>query len=161
MFLYLCCALCHPSQGAKVVKQPQKEGEFVRGRAPASPSPLNIDPTVDCALKELAWTYAKKLLPQVCSESQSLSQLRAQALSFGLVTTAYACNNCTMYLVCSWSGGPAFHTQGRSCVVPILDLFQRLRNACECQVTIVKIYHLIGSVLALHRMLCEDLSSDW
>ena len=28
-------------------------------------SPLNIDPKVDCAVKELAWEYAKKLLPRV------------------------------------------------------------------------------------------------
>ena len=28
-------------------------------------SPLNIDPKVDCALKQLAWEYAKRLLPKV------------------------------------------------------------------------------------------------
>ena len=28
-------------------------------------SPLNVDPKLDCALKELAWEYAKKLLPRV------------------------------------------------------------------------------------------------
>ena len=28
-------------------------------------SPLNVDPKVDCAIKELAWEYAKKLLPRV------------------------------------------------------------------------------------------------
>ena len=28
-------------------------------------SPLNIDPKLDCAVKELAWEYAKKLLPRV------------------------------------------------------------------------------------------------
>lgn len=65
LFLFLCCALCHPSQSAKVVKQPLKGGKFVQNRAPAFPSPLNIESAVDCALKELAWTYAKKLLPQV------------------------------------------------------------------------------------------------
>ncbi len=27
--------------------------------------PLNVDPELDCAVKELAWEYAKKLLPQV------------------------------------------------------------------------------------------------
>ena len=28
-------------------------------------SPVNVDPKLDCAIKELAWEYAKKLLPQV------------------------------------------------------------------------------------------------
>ena len=27
--------------------------------------PLNVDQELDCAVKELAWEYAKKLLPQV------------------------------------------------------------------------------------------------
>ena len=27
--------------------------------------PFNVDPELDCAVKELAWEYAKKLLPQV------------------------------------------------------------------------------------------------
>ena len=30
----------------------------------ASGSPINVDPTVDCAIRELAWDFAKKLLPQ-------------------------------------------------------------------------------------------------
>ena len=29
----------------------------------ASSSPTNIDPKLDCGIKELAWDYAKKLLP--------------------------------------------------------------------------------------------------
>ena len=28
-------------------------------------SPVNVDPDVDCAIKVLAWEYAKKLLPRV------------------------------------------------------------------------------------------------
>ncbi len=28
-------------------------------------SPVNVDSRLDCALKELAWEYAKKLLPRV------------------------------------------------------------------------------------------------
>ena len=28
-------------------------------------SPLNVDPKLDCAIKELAWEYAKRLLPKV------------------------------------------------------------------------------------------------
>ena len=31
----------------------------------ASARPFNVDPELDCAVKELAWEYAKKLLPQV------------------------------------------------------------------------------------------------
>lgn len=27
--------------------------------------PLNVDPKLDCSIKELAWEFAKKLLPQV------------------------------------------------------------------------------------------------
>ena len=30
----------------------------------ASATPLNIDPSLDCSLKELAWQFARKLLPQ-------------------------------------------------------------------------------------------------
>lgn len=30
--------------------------------------PVNVDPKVDCAVKELAWEYAKKLLPQVSNK---------------------------------------------------------------------------------------------
>ena len=30
-------------------------------------SPLNVDAEVDCAIKVLAWEYAKKLLPRVSS----------------------------------------------------------------------------------------------
>ena len=31
-------------------------------------SPINVDPELDCAVKELAWEYAKKLLPRVSPE---------------------------------------------------------------------------------------------
>ena len=31
----------------------------------ASARPLGVDQGIDCAIKELAWEYAKKLLPQV------------------------------------------------------------------------------------------------
>ena len=30
----------------------------------ALPSPVNVDPDLDCAIRELAWTYAKQLQPQ-------------------------------------------------------------------------------------------------
>ena len=42
------------------------EGEDYQGKLTrAYASPLNVDPKLDCAVKELAWEYAKKLLPRV------------------------------------------------------------------------------------------------
>ena len=35
-------------------------------------SPLNVDAEVDCAIKVLAWEYAKKLLPRVSSVDNPL-----------------------------------------------------------------------------------------
>lgn len=32
-------------------------------------SPLNVDSELDCAVKELAWEYAKKILPRVSTEN--------------------------------------------------------------------------------------------
>ena len=63
----------------------------VKERLPkASSTPVNVDPKLDCAVKELAWEYAKKLLPQqrdfvsaydalqlsVCNISRTSSQHR-------------------------------------------------------------------------------------
>jgi hypothetical protein len=43
-----------------------KQEEDVHTSLPRGfPRPLNVDPELDCAVKELAWEYAKKLLPQV------------------------------------------------------------------------------------------------
>ena len=64
LFLCLFCTLYHLAHG---IKRSQKESITLgqTRRSPASPAPLNIELYKDCALKELAWTYAKKLLPQV------------------------------------------------------------------------------------------------
>ena len=35
-------------------------------------SPLNVDSELDCAIKELAWEYAKKLLPRVNQIHESI-----------------------------------------------------------------------------------------
>ena len=41
-------------------------GEDYQGKlSRAYASPLNVDPKLDCAVKELAWEYGKKLQPQV------------------------------------------------------------------------------------------------
>lgn len=56
----VCCLLSRPVFGARPLKIEHK----VFSRT-ASPTPLNIELDKDCALKELAWTYAKKVLPQV------------------------------------------------------------------------------------------------
>ena len=65
ILLSLYCALCCTIRGTEIDKERLKADTFVGKRAPAYWIPLNVDPKKDCALKELAWTYAKKLLPQV------------------------------------------------------------------------------------------------
>ena len=35
----------------------------------ATARPLDVDPKLDCAIKQLAWEYAKKLLPQVSTNT--------------------------------------------------------------------------------------------
>ena len=52
----------------------------------ALPSPVNVDPALDCAIKELAWSYAKKLQPQRGSFKSVFDALQLQK-----------CNS-TMYL---------------------------------------------------------------
>lgn len=54
----LCAGL---ALSAEHMKYEQKSTWLPR----ASARPLNVDPKLDCAIKELAWEYAKKLLPQV------------------------------------------------------------------------------------------------
>ena len=45
-----------------------KEARKHHGPLPrAFGSPLNVDPNVDCTIKNLAWEYAKKLIPRVSS----------------------------------------------------------------------------------------------
>ena len=52
--------------GLAIAKQGEYYGQNKRTSLPrAFARPLNVDPELDCAVKELAWEYAKKLLPQV------------------------------------------------------------------------------------------------
>ena len=60
MFMLIFCLLTLRLGGG--VPSTHDKGEQL-SRAYASP--LNVDPKLDCALKELAWGYAKKLLPRV------------------------------------------------------------------------------------------------
>ena len=46
---------------AEQVEHKRKTNQFPRAFA----KPFNVDTEFDCAIKELAWQYAKKLLPQV------------------------------------------------------------------------------------------------
>ena len=50
----------------------------------ASATPLNIDPSLDCSLKELAWEFAKKLLPQQGDFQSSYDALQLQDCSIPL-----------------------------------------------------------------------------
>ena len=48
------------------VEVPKERNSHYVGPLPrAYGSPLNVDQEVDCAVKVLAWEYAKKLLPRV------------------------------------------------------------------------------------------------
>ena len=54
--------------GSATVKVPTERTKNYVGPLPkAYGSPLNVDQDVDCAIKVLAWEYAKKLLPRVSS----------------------------------------------------------------------------------------------
>ena len=55
VLLVLCLAVA----GFNASKRKMRSGPLPR----ASSSPTNIDPKLDCDIKELAWDYAKKLLP--------------------------------------------------------------------------------------------------
>ena len=50
----------------------------------ASASPLNVDPKLDCAIKELAWDFAKKLLPQQGEFMSAYDALQLEACNISL-----------------------------------------------------------------------------
>ena len=50
----------------------------------ALPSPVNVDPALDCAIKELAWSYAKKLQPQRGSFKSVFDALQLQKCNTSL-----------------------------------------------------------------------------
>jgi hypothetical protein len=62
LFLLVFCLLTLRSRLAEGVPSTHGRGEQL---SRAFASPMNVDPRLDCALKELAWEYAKKLLPRV------------------------------------------------------------------------------------------------
>ena len=54
--------------GSATAKVPtERTNNYVGPLPKAYGSPLNVDPEVDCAVKALAWEYAKKLQPRVSS----------------------------------------------------------------------------------------------
>ena len=54
--------------GSATAKVPtERTNKYVGPLPKAYGSPLNVDPEVDCAVKILAWEYAKKLQPRVSS----------------------------------------------------------------------------------------------
>ena len=50
----------------------------------ASASPLNVDSKLDCAIKELAWDFAKKLLPQQGEFKSAYDALELEACNISL-----------------------------------------------------------------------------
>ena len=50
----------------------------------ASASPINVDASLDCAIKELAWDYAKKLLPRQGSFQSAYDALQLEACNVSL-----------------------------------------------------------------------------
>ena len=50
----------------------------------ASASPINVDASLDCAIKELAWDYAKKLLPGQGSFQSAYDALQLEACNVSL-----------------------------------------------------------------------------
>ena len=59
----LCISLARRSESTPPIHANVKGQPLSRAYA----SPLNVDRKLDCAVKELAWEYAKKLLPRVSS----------------------------------------------------------------------------------------------
>ena len=59
-FLIFCLLTLILTEGV-----PSTHGTEGEQLSKAYASPVNVDPRLDCALKELAWEYAKKLLPRV------------------------------------------------------------------------------------------------
>ena len=60
LLLCVCVGLALPDE----VETQEKTWPLPRAYA----RPLNVDPKLDCAVKQLAWEYAKKLLPQVSTD---------------------------------------------------------------------------------------------
>ena len=74
-FTTLCILAGIVSAGTLHTKEP-----FPR----ASASPLNVDPKLDCAIKELAWDFAKKLLPQQGGFQSAYDALQLEACNVSL-----------------------------------------------------------------------------
>ena len=53
--------------GVSATSVPKEAGKHHGPLPRAFGSPVNLDPDVDCAIKNLAWEYAKKLIPRVNS----------------------------------------------------------------------------------------------
>ena len=72
--IVLFCVFVAISASVKVPKE--RTSSYVGPLPRAYGSPLNVDQDVDCAIKVLAWEYAKKLLPRVSSlQSNNLDNL--------------------------------------------------------------------------------------
>ena len=57
----------------------------MKGHLPrASASPMNVDPKLDCAIKELAWEFAKKLLPRQGTFQSAYDALQLEACNVSL-----------------------------------------------------------------------------
>ena len=68
-----------------VISLANAETLHTKGTLPrASASPLNVDPKLDCAIKELAWDFAKKLLPQQGEFKSAYDALELEACNISL-----------------------------------------------------------------------------
>ena len=74
-FMTLCIFAGAVSAGALHTK-----GPFPR----ASATPLNVEPKLDCAIKELAWEFAKKLLPRQGTFQSAYDALQLEACKVSL-----------------------------------------------------------------------------
>ena len=62
----LCLFVAGSSANPLVSEETLNRGHSGKGSLPlAFASPLNVEEDMDCAVKELAWEFAKKLLPRV------------------------------------------------------------------------------------------------
>ena len=66
VIVFLECTCDGLNAKAPLPKEARRRMEAREGPLPrAFGSPQNVDPKIDCVIKNLAWEYAKKLIPRV------------------------------------------------------------------------------------------------
>ena len=69
-------------------KEARRAGQRLGPLPRAFGSPQNVDPKVDCVIKNLAWEYAKKLIPRVRDRSCKTRQLYGKLVSCLVTNTS-------------------------------------------------------------------------